>query len=378
MKIIKLVTPIAIAMLLLAISCRESTETPVISPPIPAETLVPAPTSEPIPTPTPTPTPTPEAESAQTPAPTSAEAEELWWKWTGFTGPVHSPEADIPIIDAHSQVDQYVELERVIELMDQAGVSVTILASRASNMVQMEELLVSFASVYPGKIIPAVRTKGYMQVLGDNYAQFLKHQVTTHQYGAMAEVLIYHAEKGDRASLVVMQPDDEIVQAALNCAVEKKWPFISHIEFVDAGSQRDEFMTKFEALLLQYPNHPFVLIHMGQLDCAEVRQLIDSHDNIHFIASKSNPISANKAWPELHPTSMFDDDRLAEDWKQLMTEHPDRFILGFDNTWVEDWGQYYLDQVALWREAIKELPVEVAHAFAHGNAERLWHLQLTE
>ena len=82
--------------------------------------------------------------------------------------------------------------------------------------------------------------------------------------------------------------------------------------------------------------------------------------------------------PGLHPTMMFDDDRLAEDWKQLMTEHPNRFILGFDNTWIEDWGQYYLDQIALWREAIKELPLEVAHAFTHGNAERLWHLQPVE
>jgi len=27
---------------------------------------------------------------------------------------------------------------------------------------------------------------------------------------------------------------------------------------------------------------------------------------------------------------------------------------------------------------MKELPVEVAHAFAHGNAERLWNLQLVE
>jgi hypothetical protein len=75
---------------------------------------------------------------------------------------------------------------------------------------------------------------------------------------------------------------------------------------------------------------------------------------------------------------MFDGRNLSADWKQLMIKHPDRFIMGFDMVFPEMWGQFYLGQVALWREAIKQLPVEVAHAFAHGNAERLWHLRLTE
>jgi len=170
----------------------------------------------------------------------------------------------------------------------------------------------------------------------------------------------------------VVYPDDGRVLAALNYALDKKWPFVVHIEFASAESQRDEFMTKLEALLVQYPEHPFVLIHMGQLNHVEVQQLIEAHSNIYFITSHSNPIAVNKSkqpW-----TNMFDGNHLSADWKQLMIKHPDRFILGFDNVWAEDWGQFYLDQITLWREAIKELPVEVAHAFAHGNAERLWHL----
>ena len=65
---------------------------------------------------------------------------------------------------------------------------------------------------------------------------------------------------------------------------------------------------------------------------------------------------------------------LATEWKQLTVKYPERFILGFDNVWPEHWGKFYLDQVALWRGAIRDLPAEVPHAFAHGNAERLWRL----
>ena len=33
-----------------------------------------------------------------------------------------------------------------------------------------------------------------------------------------------------------------------------------------------------------------------------------------------------------------------------------------------------MQQVDLWRKALGKLPDEVAHAVAHGNAERLWKL----
>ena len=195
------------------------------------------------------------------------------------------------------------------------------------------------------------------------------------QFGAMGEVLMYHAEKdyaqeSRMAPELAIYPDDERVQAALRYAVDKKWPFVVHIEFAAAGSQRDEFMTKFEALLVRYPEHPFALKDMGQLDSAGVRRLIEAHDNIHFITSGTTFKAPRQPW-----TKMFEGNRLLVEWQELIIEYPDRFILGFDIVNPEWWGQYYLNVVTLWRKAIGELPLDVAHAFAHGNAERLWHLQ---
>jgi len=64
------------------------------------------------------------------------------------------------------------------------------------------------------------------------------------QYDAIAEVLIYHAQKGEKAPLVVNNPEDEKVQAILDYALDKNWPFVPHIEFAAAGTQRNELMTK--------------------------------------------------------------------------------------------------------------------------------------
>jgi len=260
--------------------------------------------------------------------------------------------------------------------MNQAGVTRTILSPgvTSSRGIVTPEDLISFSSSHPGRIIPAVLTK-----IGPygNYYQLLEKQMKMDGFGAMAEFLVYHSRKGDRAGEIIVYPEDKQMQTALNYALGKKWPFIIHIEFAAAGCPRDELMTKLKALLIQYPDQPFVLIHMGQLDHVAVRQLIEAYGNIYFITSSSTPAYAvnpfNDRW-----TNMFDGSHLSVDWKQLIIEHSDRFILGFDMVWVEDWGPFYLGQVRLWREAIGGLPSEVAHAIAHRNAERLWHLPPSE
>jgi predicted TIM-barrel fold metal-dependent hydrolase len=278
---------------------------------------------------------------------------------------------EIPIVDAHSQITPE-NFDKIIQLMDRVGVARTILSPGVTSFKGLvtPESLVSFASKYPGRIVPAVRTKARRY---ENYYELLEKQVNMKGYGAMAEFLMYHSRKGNRAPEIVVYPDDKRVQTALRYALDRKWPFVIHIEFAAAGCPYDEFMSKLKGLLVQYPQHPFVLIHMGQLDRVAVQQLIETHDNIYFITSSSTSAYAvnpfNDRW-----TNMFNGRTLSTDWKQVIIKYPDRFIMGFDMVWAKQWGQFYLGQVKLWREAIKELPAEVAHAFTHGNAERLWHL----
>ena len=227
-------------------------------------TSIPAPTSTlitttattgpaPIPTGAPAPTPT----AIPTPVPAPVPTLELTAKPT----PTHSPEVDVPIIDAHSQFDQYVDPRRIIQLMDQSGVRRTILATRGT--VTPEELI-SFASRYPGRIIPAVRSKGGPYERNEEkYYKKLQKQMRMEGFGAMAEVLMYHAQKGNKAPEIVVYPRDERVQAALRGALERDWPFVVHIEFAAAGERRDAFVAQLNEMLVQNPEQPFVMIHMG-------------------------------------------------------------------------------------------------------------------
>jgi hypothetical protein len=64
---------------------------------------------------------------------------------------------------------------------------------------------------------------------------------------------------------------------------------------------------------------------------------------------------------------------LCAQWKALLLEFPDRFLVGSD-TWVNQRWQYYGDTMAEYRAWLGALPPEVAHKVAWGNGARLFGL----
>lgn len=279
---------------------------------------------------------------------------------------------ELYFIDAHSQVDDnVVPLNTVTSLMERAGVRHTILSARG-NLTGKP--LLELSKEHPGRVTPAVRTKGEPYETGsEKYYEQLKKQIAAKQYHAMAEVLLYHAKKGAKAPEVSVYPDDKRVQTALNYAIENGWPFVVHIEFASLNQEvRKKFMRAFKHMLNQNPAHPFVLTHMGQLTSSRCRRLIENHSNVYFHTGWTNPAaveSSTQPW-----TNVFVGDRLAPEWKDLFTQYPDRFIFALDNVFAEHWSDFYTKQMHYWKSGLSELPQDIAHRIAHGNAERLWHI----
>lgn len=275
-------------------------------------------------------------------------------------------------IDAHSQVDhKVVPLKKILSLMKQGGVSHTILSVRGK--LKGKELI-KFSSKYRDKITPAVRTKGKLYDSDSpKYYKMLKAQVSSGKYSAIAEILLYHAKKGNKAPEYVIYPEDKRVVTALEYAIDNRWPFVVHIEFGALyGKKKKNFMKALESMLDEHSEQPFVLTHMGQLKPDECQRLINRHKNIHFHTGWTNPAavnSSNQPW-----VNLFKGKRLTTEWRQLFIQYPQRFIFALDNVFAEHWSSFYVKQMKYWKKALAELPVNAAHLIAHGNAERLWHI----
>ena len=278
---------------------------------------------------------------------------------------------ELYFIDAHSQVDdEVVPLQMVISIMKQGGVSHTILSARGKLK---DKSLLAFASQYPAQITPALRTKGRHYEAGSSkYYEMLERKVDSGRFSAMTEILLYHAQKGDKAPEFVIYPEDKQVRVALKHAVDNGWPFVIHIEFGSLGHEKKRFMASLETMLDQFPEHPFVLTHMGQLKVSECRRLVENHKNIHFHTGWTNPAAvrrSNQPW-----VNLFKGTSLEPEWRQLFIQFPERFVFALDNVFAKHWTDFYFEQMKYWKKALAELPEETAHLIAHGNAERLWHI----
>ena len=121
--------------------------------------------------------------------------------------PAVAQQDELYFIDAHSQLDEsVVPLTRVTSLMQKAGVRHTILSARGKLK---GKALLEFTRQHPGRITPAVRTKGnpYKDDLPGYYKK-LKAQIASGKYSAMAEILLYHSQKGNKSPEVEVYPDN--------------------------------------------------------------------------------------------------------------------------------------------------------------------------
>lgn len=278
-------------------------------------------------------------------------------------------------VDAHSQMDQAVDEERVLSLMDHGGVYRTLLSN---HLERPPESLRAFAKREPGRIVPMLRAKGDL----GGPRMFAKWQakreaeLASGAYRGIAEMLIWHQGVPQHGIKEIrFAIGDDYVRSALDIAKKHGWPFIAHIEFDSlSGAARKRYMRDLEAMVSDNPATPVVMIHMGQLPPAEVERLITAHPNIYFLASHSNPIIIKMDHIK-HWQNLFQGRRIAAKWLPVIEAHPDRFIFALDNVFAPMWTTpVYLAQMALWWCALSPLPPRVAQAIAHGNAERLWKL----
>jgi predicted TIM-barrel fold metal-dependent hydrolase len=289
----------------------------------------------------------------------------------------------IPIVDAHSQASRDLALSTIMRLMDRGAVARSILSNRGGLSPSG---LVAMAAERPDRITASMEVKSqrYFITGEPEFFQRLEAMGREPRYGAISEVLLWHEQKGGRGSRrqggeevpeVNLPIDAPQVQAVLQMALKRGWPFVVHYEFRSLSKANyAKRMAELKGLLRAHPAHPIVLIHMGQLYSSEAAALISEFPNVYFMTSHANPIFDSVGGGLLW-TKLFEGRKLAPAWKNLFVAHSDRFVMAFDNVLPRHWETgYYMAQADLWQEGLRDLPRDAANAVAHGNAIRLWKL----
>jgi len=308
---------------------------------------------------------------------------------------------EIPLIDAHSQIDCNMKSEYLVNRLKELNISKSLISTRwgkcKGNASSLEKELLQLSQENPDVIgaLLSMKIDGMgLQILKPDVLAKLNSRSQQLGFTGLGELIVQHAahdHKRLKRSATNINLNDERVLFAIDLAKKMRFPLVHHIELRDNLDARDKTLNDLNELLSENRDVNFILIHMGQADRETAATLIKNHSNIYFIPSHSDPITKKKikkriergekaqsGWVNLFKRKCFEGECTywwRKGWKDLVINNPDRFILGFDNVFINHWGRQFEKKVNMWRELLEQIPNEVAHQIAHKNAERLWNLK---
>jgi hypothetical protein len=139
-----------------------------------------------------------------------------------------------------------------------------------------------------------------------------------------------------------------IVPQLMQIAADNQWSISAHTD-------RQTIV----ALIEMQPSLNMIWAHCGfDVPAQEIRPLIESYPNFYCEMS-------------FYEKLVDEDDNLLPEWKALMEDHPDRFMVGTDPYKDARWGdlQKHTDFIQEW---LAQLSPEAASLIAQGNVTRLF------
>jgi hypothetical protein len=245
--------------------------------------------------------------------------------------------AALPIFDAHihfsNDARAVFKPEEMIRRLRAVGVTRALVSSSSDEGTQL------LYQADPDFVVPSLRPyreRGELQnwMHDDSVIPYLKERLAQYRYAAIGELHIDDEE----ANTPVMR---EVVRLA------RQHGLMLHVHS-DAEAIRYIFQQDPEARILW--------AHAGFEPAETVRELLVLHD---------------KLWADLSfRYDILADEVLSGEWRELLVDHADRFLLGMDTFTPQRWLE--IGEIMHWqRQLLAALPVDAAEQIAYRNGEWL-------
>lgn len=239
----------------------------------------------------------------------------------------------------HSHMD-VVSPTEVIEMLDRTGISHAVFSSRPT---ENSEILFELA---PERIIPFVMPYHDFHDKASwwedpSVVEHVKNAIDTGVYRGIGEL---HLFKDNKHAPVYLELIDLAAEHDLILQLH------GDAEIIDVARERA-------------PEVPIIWAHLGTDPRPEViREMLERHPEGLYVDTS------------VRDQRLVPDGRIDPDWKQLLLDYPDRFMIGVDtfsdNRWVE-----FPQVVRLIRHWLEQLPDPVAHKIGYQNAADLFNVE---
>jgi hypothetical protein len=287
---------------------------------------------------------------------------------------------DIPITDAHDHIMPGLTADEMISVLDQAEVCKILLMGHGLLPPERDEQTLAAYEAYPDRVIPFLGLNGYAtQDFTPGLLAYLDMQLASGPFRGMGELLSRHY--GFSRTL----PDGTTIQAGdytlpmdspealdVMCLAAKRNAILNvHME------STDETVAALDEALDLYPNTKVIWAHQTHLktyngseaenarqaDPGQIAALMDEHPNLYAdIAIGYERFFLTES-----------DLTLPEAWADLYATYSDRFVVGFDQPFVNAWDRsdVFIQLTQPVRSWLSQLGPEVQRKLAYENIERI-------
>ena len=279
----------------------------------------------------------------------------------------------LPIIDVEFHYGRRIEIKNLIKKMDENGVALVWLAPSGDSLGSEESLRLN--ELFPDRIVPTT-VSGDGKLWHSSDWWFLKKLTTDVRSGrffAMGEFEGRHYHAGPSTSPDAhMAVDSKAMKVVFGLSEEKNIPFLLHHE------AEDKLLPELELMLGRYPRAKVIWCHVGwnrnpntwkkfrTTDGA--REFLSKYSNLYFdfLQLQSEP-GPRAIMYDVDPQGSFS---LNREWKKLVEEFPDRFMLSSDIN-ASIFGKYDETIARNRKVLLKEVKKDVAERIAYKNAWKL-------
>jgi hypothetical protein len=242
----------------------------------------------------------------------------------------------LPIIDVEFHYGRRIEIKNLIKKMDENGVALVWLAPGGDSLGSEESLRLN--ELFPDRIVPTtVSGDGRLWHSSDKgFLDRLATAVRSGRFFAMGEFEGRHYHAGPSTSADAhMAVDSKAMEVVFKLSEEKGIPLLLHHE------AEDMLLPELERMLRRHPEAKVIWCHVGRnrnpntwmkfRKAEAAREFLQRYSNLYFNFLASPPGARFSGYVEGIMYKISSQGvALEPEWKEVIEEFPDRFVLGSD------------------------------------------------
>jgi hypothetical protein len=242
----------------------------------------------------------------------------------------------LPIVDVEFHYGRKIEIKNLMEKMDENGVALVWLAPGGDSLGSEESLRLN--ELFPDRIVPTtVSGDGRLWHSSDKgFLDRLATAVRSGRFFAMGEFEGRHYHAGPSTSADAhMAVDSKAMEVVFKLSEEKGIPLLLHHE------AEDMLLPELERMLRRHPEAKVIWCHVGRnrnpntwmkfRKAEAAREFLQRYSNLYFNFLASPPGARFSGYVEGIMYKISSQGvALEPEWKEVIEEFPDRFVLGSD------------------------------------------------